>query len=176
MTVPSGSLTHQPSTAGHDGSPSSAVHPESAMPAKQPRTRERRAAAGIGQCSEAVHAAPAVFEAAIQSQQVTGINRVSALPALTLRNPVEAINQVQRRWHVATVRIGHIQRDTDAQSFEHQKELAALHGLAAAFDLAQTILADETILPAASSRRILCLAAGAKPLRWDEQGERLRFR
>ena len=50
----------------------------------------------------------AVFEAAIQPQQLAGVDHVSALPALVLPNPVEAIDQENRRWRIATVYIGHV--------------------------------------------------------------------
>ena len=65
-------------------------------PAKEPSTCDRRAATGIGQCREIFHAALAVFEAAVQTKQLAGINHVSALPALAVWDPVKAINQVDR--------------------------------------------------------------------------------
>jgi hypothetical protein len=46
--------------------------------------------------------------------------------------------------------IGHIHHDPDAQTFEDLKELSPLHGIAAALDLAEEVLAD-----ADAARRII---------------------
>jgi len=64
------------------------------QPAKEPRTRHRWGTAGTGQCGQIFHATLAVFEAAIQSQQLARIDHVPPLPALTCWNPVKAIDQI----------------------------------------------------------------------------------
>lgn len=57
--------------------------------------------------------------------------------------------------------LGHIQHHPDAQAFQHLKQLAPVHGLPAAFHLAQKVLADADAAGGIVLADLLCLAAGA---------------